>query len=421
MSVVIFHPMVAPHVQHAARAIYESGHLDRFVTSVRDDPASLPQKLMTSAGRLFGLKLAREFSRRTVSELPLDRVESHPWAELLRVATGRLGVDPRVSDYIWDQAEQHFDELVARRLHRGLTGVYGYEYGSLATFSRARNLGLRIGYEMPAPESHFVRNLLDRELVKFPELRTRYFDYTGKREEVRTRRRRSEWEAADVIIAASEFTKHSYARAGRDVSRVRVIPLGAPPAVREDIAATGGSDSDASLRFLWVGTFSIRKGAHYLIDAWQQGGFGRRARLDVFGTNELPDRFLQPSPENVFFHGSIPRAQLGQHYVQSDALIFPTLCDGFGMVVTEAWAHGLPVITTDCAGASDLLKPGENGILIGAGSTAAIIAAIDGCLADRRKLHAMRRAAAATAAAWQWHDYRAALATTLRNAGLFSQ
>ena len=66
MSVLVFHTMVAPHVQQAVRALHEAGQLARFITSVCDEPASVRQRVLTAAGRLCGLDLAREFSRRSV-------------------------------------------------------------------------------------------------------------------------------------------------------------------------------------------------------------------------------------------------------------------------------------------------------------------------------------------------------------------
>ena len=155
-------------------------------------------------------------------------------------------------------------------------------------------------------------------------------------------------------------------------------------------------------------------------EAWRRGGLGRHARLRVFGAIALPERVTHPLPDGVEFRGSIPRAELMEHYRASDALIFPTLCDGFGMVATEAWSRGLPVLTTDCAGASDLLRHQQNGLLLRAGDADAILSTIEWCLAHRAELRAMREAALATAAQWQWPDYRRRLAEVLRDGGLFS-
>jgi glycosyltransferase involved in cell wall biosynthesis len=97
------------------------------------------------------------------------------------------------------------------------------------------------------------------------------------------------------------------------------------------------------------------------------------------------------------------------------------LCDGFGMVVTEAFAHGLPVITTTRAGASDLVRHGENGLIVPAGNARALAEALEWCLTHRIELRAMRRVALETAARWQWRDFRQALVCNvvdgLREAG----
>jgi glycosyltransferase involved in cell wall biosynthesis len=419
VSVVVFHPSVAPFVQQVARALYEAGQLERFITTVRDDPRSWMQRVLVAAGRVAHRDMASRFQRRAVTEVPPEKVESHPWGELLRLAVGASDHDGRLTDFIWEKTEIGFDRKVARELHRGLTGVYGFEHSSLYTFERAKQLGLKVAYEMPSPEAQFVQRILDVELDRFPELKTAYYRYTAAKQERRIARRREEWNRADVVIAYSTYTRKSFAAMGLDVSKVRVVPLGAPPVAARDAVLAPVAGSDSRLVFLWAGTFGIRKGAHYLLDAWRKANMGRHARLKIFGTIALPDRLLQPLPEGIEIGGAISRADLMAHYRSSDALVFPTLCDGWGMVVTEAWSCGLPVITTDCAGAADLLRDGENGLLIKAGDTQALCDALTWCLSNRERLKAMREASLATAAAWQWSDYRSKLAATLREERLF--
>ena len=420
VSVVIFHPSVGPPDQQAARALHEAGQLDRFVTTVRDDPSSAVQRLAAAAARLAGRDLAARFRRRAVTEVPFDKVETHPWGELLRLAVGALDRDGRPTDFVWEHAEVDFDRRVARGLHASLTGVYGYEHSSRFTFERARSLGIKVAYEVPAPERRFMQRIVNAEMDRFPELRTAYHRYTAKREDRRIARRLAEWHCADVVIAASAFTKRSFSSVGLDVGKVEIVPLGAPVPAPRDQALRTGEATGAPLTFLWAGTFGIAKGAHYLLEAWRDGGFGRHARLKVFGTVALPDRVLRPLPDGVELGGSISRAELMAHYGSSDALIFPTLSDGWGMVVTEAWSRGLPVIMTDCAGAADLLRNGENGLLIRAADPRAIAESLDWCLAHPGELRAMRGAALATAQNWQWSDYRRRLTDVLRRSGLLA-
>ena len=104
----------------------------------------------------------------------------------------------------------------------------------------------------------------------------------------------------------------------------------------------------------------------------------------------------------------------------ADVLVFPTLSDGFGMVVAEAMAHGLPVITTDQAGAADLVSP-DNGLIVPAADAQALAHALQWCLDNRDRLHTMRFHAFETARRRQWphfrHDLIAALERGLRRAG----
>jgi glycosyltransferase involved in cell wall biosynthesis len=414
MSILIAHTSVAPFVQQAARALHEAGQLDRFVTTLRWNAGSARQRFACRAASLIGFDLATQLRRRLITELPLEKVESLPAGEIFRLLTGRLDRGGRLTDLVWARTEPAFDRAVARRLQAGFhTAVYGFEYSSLTTFKRARALGIATIYDMPAPEPRFVQQLLDAEIDRFPGLRTAYHAHTAAREEQRITRRRTEWELAGHVIAASRFTRDSFARAGLDVAKVHIVPYGAPPPAPRDEAVAGGSAPDKPLVFLWSGTFSIRKGAHYLLEAWRKHHFGCHARLRVFGAQGLPTDLLADLPAGIEFGGSIPRDQLMAHYQTSDALIFPTLCDGFGMVATEAWSRGLPVITTDCAGAADLLQPRENGLLIRAGSSEAIAEVISWCLDHRGQLHAMRGPALDTAARWQWFDYRRALVAAL--------
>ncbi|MBA3848435.1 MAG: hypothetical protein C0502_00385 [Opitutus sp.] len=414
MSVVLSHPSVAPFVQHAARALWEAGLLDRFFTTLVNDERSFWQNAGAQAARLVGRDLRAQLRRRAVTGLPPEIVTTLPFTELVRLGSGPLDRSGRLTDRIWSWAEPAFDRRVARRLPQTARAVYCFEYCALATFRAARTRGLATVYDAPSPDPAYVRGVVDREVERFPVLDTPYHRHTRQREAPRLARRREERDLADILIAASTLTRDTYVAAGFPVERVRVVPYGAPPTAPREVALSGGSCGAGKLRLLWAGTFSIRKGAHYVLEAWRRGALGRQAMLKVHGTVGLPDALLHPVPEGIEFGGSIPRDRLAQAYHEADALLFPTLCDGFGMVATEAWSHGLPVITTKQAGAADFLRDRENGLLIEAGQPEAIAGAVHWCLGHRSELAAMREPSLATAARWQWADYRRALAQAVR-------
>ena len=173
---------------------------------------------------------------------------------------------------------------------------------------------------------------------------------------------------------------------------------------------------------MYVGPVSVRKGAHYLLRAWRRVA-AAGAELHFYGKTLLPDEVIAearraPGGDRIVFHGSIPSSELPAAYRHATALVFPTLCDGFGMVVSEALANGLPVITTRNAGAADAIVNGRSGLLIPAADVDAIAEAIDWTMAHPAEVYAMRREALETAARRTWNDFRsnfrAALGGVLR-------
>jgi UDP-glucose:(heptosyl)LPS alpha-1,3-glucosyltransferase len=58
-----------------------------------------------------------------------------------------------------------------------------------------------------------------------------------------------------------------------------------------------------------------------------------------------------------------PTSELERYYAAADVFVFPTTYDAFGMVILEAMAAGLPVFSSDCAGAAELMDPGKDGFV----------------------------------------------------------
>src|SRR5262249_49893550 len=76
-------------------------------------------------------------------------------------------------------------------------------------------------------------------------------------------------------------------------------------------------------------------------------------------------------------------------YRDADIFVLPSLEDGFGYVVAEAMACGLPVIVTDACGASEWVKPEETGWIVPARSTEGLANALDTARSRRRELREM--------------------------------
>lgn len=418
MRAVFAYPGNMAHAQNSARALMEIGALQAFVTTFVHRQDGVLSSLLARLPFEGAKRADRQLARRAVEQVPPDLVHSYPWWELIRSGAELAGAGPVTADLAWDRMSLTFDALVSRRYVPHTPSVHAFEYTALATFERAKQEGVARVIHVTSLDSKQFDEIQKREKRNWEELVGPHDGYFDAKFARRYDRRQREVALADVIITNSFLTARSHIASGADPAKTFVCPLGAPPSIAEVLVRPEGRNMP--LKVIWAGPFSLRKGAHYLLDAWRLLNAGSAAILNVYGKLVLPDRLFASTMEGITFHGSVPQAQLYKAFEEADILVFPTLSDGFGMVVAEAMAHGLPVITTDQAGAADLVTH-DNGLIVPAANSAALADALKWCLDNRERLEDMRFAAWKTARGRQWSDFRrdliGAVSTGLSRAG----
>lgn len=414
MKSVLAYPGTMAHAQQIAQALNERGALLAYVTSAHFELVGWAATLSGLLPAPAAQALDRQLGRRRVSSVPGRLVRSHQAWEILRTAVEKAGGGRVLTDIVWDIGSQRFDTLVARRYVPGAQALHSFEYVALNSFEAACQRGVARILHLPALDNGQFNAIRRRELAAWPELASASDGHFEGNFARRQERRLREIALADVVVCNSRVTAKSHIEAGADPDRILIVPLGAPPTI------SGVQDDrrreQHPLRVIYAGTLGLGKGAHYLLEAWRRLGAGDRARLDVYGSVQLPRRLLATPCDGIELHGPVPQSVLFDAFQKADVLVFPTLSDGFGMVVTEAMSRGLPVITTDKAGASDLVTP-DNGLIVPSADAAALADALRWCLDNRRRLHEMRHHALATARRRQWSDFRRELIEGL-DAGL---
>lgn len=413
MRCVFSYPGVMDHAQQAALALQEAGELSAFATTFVWRPGGLVDRALDRAPARLAEKARKELARRSIDPRLLDRTISYGALEVARTVAAKAGAGPIWTDRIWDLSAHHFDDWVARTLTPGVDAVVAFEYTALASFEAARRLGKASVLHLPSLDSRAFKAIEDREKAAWPELRRPTDAYFDRKFEQRYARRCREVAAADVIIANSTLTKRSHVAAGADPDKIFVATLGAPEPIAEVIAPP----RDGPLKVMWSGSFVLRKGAQYMLEAWRALDAGPHAALSVYGEVGVPRAMVETAPAGLAFLGSRPRAELMGAYEQADVLIFPTLSDGFGMSVSEALSRGLPAIVTKEAGAADLIDHGVNGLIVPAADTRSLTDALRWCLDNRDRLAEMRQAAIESVRHRQWSDYRREV-TAAMHAGL---
>lgn len=223
-------------------------------------------------------------------------------------------------------------------------------------------------------------------------------------------RKDQELRLADRIFVPSNFTKSTLAEVPDLTAEVQIVPYGAPSRLR----IRERHNRTAPLKVLYVGRLVQGKGLSYLFQAMDRVDrpmtltlvgpklAGRCDALDV----EL-DRFTWVPPVT---HGEVLDL-MAQH----DVLVFPTLFEGFALVILEAMSQGLPVITTAHSGAGpEIIVEGQEGFIVPIRDPDAIAARLSLLAADRDRLAAMSAAAERRAADCTWDAYGAAMIAAVR-------
>jgi glycosyltransferase involved in cell wall biosynthesis len=398
-------PDTRPSLQQAARALHEANLLGAYYTTLafsHTGPAIRGAELVDG---VLGSRLATELRRRGIREFPSDLVRRFPLWDIPRTLLSKIGVAERVVDRLHDRSLSSLDKHVAANLN-GFGGVYAVNLAARAAFSAAKKRNICCVYEVLNLEARSYIKMLRQEFENYPQL----FASEPTLQQTTDRfveRSDAEWALADLIIVNSKLARDSHAEAGMDVAKVLIAPLGFPPV---NIAPRPAPTAVGPLRALWAGTFSIRKGAHYLLAAMRSSSLSGRVTVDVFGRQLLPSQALAGLDDMLRLHGTIPHTQIFAEYRKADVLVLPTLSDGFAMAITEAMSQGMPVITTTSAGAAEFITHGVNGLIVPPGDSEALAKALVWCAEHKDELHQMGAQARETAARWQWSDYRDAVA-----------
>jgi glycosyltransferase involved in cell wall biosynthesis len=148
--------------------------------------------------------------------------------------------------------------------------------------------------------------------------------------------------------------------------------------------------------FLYVGRLVTEKGIFELLDAYAklnpaiQSKVGLVFAGDGAQKEELMRKIAHMSLAGVRCLGFLQREDLATVYARAEALVLPTHSDTWGLVVNEAMACGLPVLTTSAAGcAEDLVEDSVNGFLVRPGDVAALSSAMSRLACDPHRRQEM--------------------------------
>jgi len=185
--------------------------------------------------------------------------------------------------------------------------------------------------------------------------------------------------------------------------RYRVIPNGVrlPQGLVREPAAL--PSAERPLRIAFVGQAVERKGLPVALHAFAALRDQIPARLDLVGVTPEQLAARMPDERGVTAHGAVDDDRKNELVAAADVLVAPSLGgESFGMVLTEAFAVGTPVVASDIAGYDDVVHDGVEGVLFARGDAGALTRALLELAADPQRRDAMSAAAVRRARDYAW-------------------
>lgn len=351
-------------VAYSAEEVERAGRLERYLTG--SYPTAFWRNLLK--GREWRGGVGRFLDRAT--RLPDVCVEGYPLPEFVYFAAlGLPGPLRTLADLQGRLLVQSFEMYGASAMHaveQASRSVRIYHYrsgfgGRSIAAARARGMVLLCEHSIADPlavdylVSHGGR-LPDREN---PPPLSRFWKYIAR-----------ECDAADYIVANSDFVKKTMVAMGRPAEKIFVLYRGSDDgfiAMVDDPGMPVKNMGPGTLRLLFAGAVSRRKGIPCLraavdrlksVDGWS---------LTIAGPVESDcqdDYQHMLADPRISGLGPLPRRDLARAMRQADVFVFPTLAEGSARVVFEALASGCYVVTTENSGSiagthahGDLITP----------------------------------------------------------------
>jgi glycosyltransferase involved in cell wall biosynthesis len=171
--------------------------------------------------------------------------------------------------------------------------------------------------------------------------------------------------ANQIVVINQETWTMLQLKYNREIDRVWYIPNG----VERQYFTERRYSAGPALRLLFVGSWLDHKGVYYLRDGFEL--LAKRnpgVHLTIAGcaadTETVKGFFSLLVRDQVDVIPFISRKEMPELYAQHDIFVFPSLFEGLPIVLLEAMAMGMPVVTTETCGMKDVIEDEYNGLLV---------------------------------------------------------
>ena len=173
-----------------------------------------------------------------------------------------------------------------------------------------------------------------------------------------------EYNLADYICVPSEYVKESFIKYGIKEDKIIKIPYGVD--LKEFSLIKNKKKKDSKFRIISTGSISIRKGSHYLLEAFNNLNLPNSELIFIGDIGNDFNKIIKKysNKNNVKFINKQNQEKLKYFYNDANLFVLCSIEEGLAMVQAQAMACGLPVICTTNTGGSEIIDDGINGYVL---------------------------------------------------------
>ncbi len=246
-------------------------------------------------------------------------------------------------------------DLLASRNVREADLFVGWSSFSLYSLRRAKAMGMKTVIDRGSSHIAFQNRILKEEYERFGIVPWPFQLPHPKIIEKEIK----EYEEADAIAISSSFVRETFLENGVPEKKLIHVPYGVNLAQFQKIPKT-----DKVFRIIFAGGMTLRKGVHYLLQAFAELHLPNAELMLIGSFNEEIRPFFKKYEGAFTWIGHVPQKELYKYYSQGSVFAIMSIEEGGAMVQAQAMACGLPVIFTPNTGGEDFIRDGIDGFMV---------------------------------------------------------
>jgi len=346
--ITVYHP-ATQHSLMLARGLSKEGYETSLVTRFEAESAMRQSIIARSAYHVLGSSRAMQRAIENRSASDVRSFSTDP----VGILVGRF-----IGETVGKSIQRRFDRPRMRRSARVAIKlmeqqlqpelVVAAETGALELFDEA-DASLPVVIDVAHPHPKEVDRCRQVAAKRYPDFLPSWDDPPL---EV------SGWERLDRALAratriwtASRYTAEAVSQFADTEAHIDIVGYGVPRQLESSPRSTYEG------RYLFVGAVGLRKGVPLLLEAWARSGLASEGCvLDLVGRElDKTVEALSARTAGVRRHVDISSEALRRLLSQADALLSPSYCEGFGIVLIEAVSFGIPFLATRTGAVEDIL------------------------------------------------------------------